>query len=446
MEIKCKLCGGQLNFDEGSFSAKCDSCGISQFIFDYLDKDSEDYDDQVEIIKAEKERFENTYREYADDVINADSYCLTSNDFKKIIIFFEKCIDYKDTPLLLALAKKHFIKSISSFEDCSIALKYIEEMDDLTYEEKQKQKEYVSDLAISFAVIDLSDRGYVAILPKELTDENILDVMNKLLEASKKNTDSLNNLEKEIVTRCLKEGVEYIEANCSNAVENSSEIEILFEIKDILPVLKEQFNELHLFGIEGDLERKISELDTKNKIIEQERIEKINQEKRKKRFKKMCVFTVLSLVILTLVGSMIYKANGYSADNLDIKVISKTNVKFNENLADGYTGSGYFYTFEFETTNNSPNDIELIRGDFEIFNKDGRTLSSSSLELHCDLNGKSTDTYNVQLNVYKGNAARELWNTELKDLTIKFRVKTIHFEDGTNKNYSDTKNRIIYPN
>lgn len=446
MEIKCKLCGGQLNFDEGSFSAKCDSCGISQFIFDYLDKDSEDYDEQVEIIKVEKENFENTYREYADDVINADSYCLTSNDFKKIIIFFEKCIDYKDTPLLLALAKKHFVKNISSFEDCSIALKYIEGMDDLTYEEKEKQKECVSDLAISFAVIDLSDRGYVAILPKELTDENILDVMNKLLEASKKNTDSLNNLEKEIVTRCLKEGVEYIEANCSNAVENSSEIEILFEIKNIIPVLKEQFNELHLFGIEGDLERKISKLDAKNKIIEQERIEKINQEKIKKRFKKMCVFTALSLVILTLVGSMIYKANGYSADNLDIKVISKTNVKFNENLADGYTGSGYFYTFEFETTNNSPNDIELIRGDFEIFNKDGRTLSSSSLELHCDLNGKSTDRYNVQLNVYKGNAARELWNTELEDLTIKFRVKTIHFEDGTNKNYSDTKNKIIYPN
>ena len=59
---------------------------------------------------------------------------------------------------------------------------------------------------------------------------------------------------------------------------------------------------------------------------------------------------------------------------------------------------------------------------------------------------KKKTNYKERFIKKSGSVARELWNTELEDLTIKFRVKTIHFEDGTNKNYSDTKNRIIYPN
>ena len=445
MEIKCKLCGGRLLFKEGELSATCDSCGISQFIFDYLDKDSEDYEEQVEIIKSEKEEFENRYFEYADDVINAESYCLTSKDFGEIIRFFEKCGEYKDAPTLLSLAKRYFILKVSSVSDCAIALKYIEEIHDLTYDERETQKQFVSNSAISFTLAELKKKGFVVDLPKKHSAENILSVMSKLIEAAAKNTDSLTTLERDLIAHSLDEGVEYLRSNCANAIKEAQKKETVCEIKNCIPKLKKVFAQLQTWEIEDALDRKLQELDVRDKLAEEERLLKSKRENARKRVKKICLFVIVIAAVLGAIAAAIYKNNEYSPKNISIEVLSKVNDTFNEEKASGTVGSGYFYSFDFELTNDGSKDIKLIRGDLEIVNKQGRILSTASLVMLCDLKGNSSIMQSIQLNVEKGPSARELWDTELEGLTISFRIREIHFKNGPQKIYSDTKSTTIYP-
>lgn len=446
MELKCRLCGGRIKFADSSYTTKCEFCGITQFVFDYLDEDSGDYDEKVELIKEEKENFENSYSEYSDDVINADSYCLTSGDFRKIIEFFEKCGDYKDSTELLRLAKRRFVERVSSFSDCSIALKYIEEDSGLTAAEKEERKQGILDLGTSFTIVDLDEKGYLAVLPTEASAENLLRVMRKLSHAKDKDLEGLNRFEKAVVERGFREAADYIKANCTYAVNECSNINVIYEMRDVIPAIKKKIPELQGLEVEAILNERIQILNKQENSLKRNELEKEKRKKRKARFKKICIIAVALWVTLAITVSIINKVNGYSEKNISIAVKSKTNVKFNENTADGYNDAGYFYDFEFEITNNSPNDIRLIRGNFEILDKEGNTLSTSSLEMHCELKGNSTEMQWVHLNVSKGDNARELWNSELEDLIIKFKIKTIYFKDGTNKNYSDTKNRIIYPN
>lgn len=445
MELKCKLCGGRLYFDEGSFSAKCDSCGVSQFIFDYLDKNSDDYDEHVEIIKAEKEDFEKAYLQYADDVINADSYCLTSKDFLKCIDFFEKSGEYKESQALLSLAKICFIKRVSTLSECSLAVKFIDELNDLPFDEKEEQKQVISDLAISFAVVELDQKGFVAILPEERSAENILSVIKKISNAKDKNVESLSSFEIEIVNRCLGEAFDYIQSNCASAVENCDDIDTLYALNSIIPSVKEKYDELKYWSIEDIVAKRIETIELQNQLKEQEEIkeEKKKEAKEKRRIAKS--YIILGVILLIISSFVIYTVSGYSSGKVDIAVVSKTNDTFNENLADGQYQAGYFYVFGFEVENNSQHDIKLIGGKMEIFNGDGESLSVSNVELSGELKGGSTEQWNVRLQVDKGDAARELWDSDLSELKITFRIKKIHFEDGPYKSYSKTKNEIIYP-
>lgn len=445
MELKCKLCGGRLCFDEGSFSAKCDSCGVSQFIFDYLDKDSDDYDEHIEIIKSEKEEFEKTYLQYADDVINADSYCLTSKDFLKCIDFFEKCDEYKDAQELLSLAKMRFVGKVSSLSECSLAVKFIDESDNLTYDEKEEQKQAISNLAISFAVIELDQKGYVAILPEKSSAENILGVIKKLLEAKDKNTDSLTSFETEIINRCLNEAVEYIQVKCVSAVEECTNIYVLYDLNRFIPSIKEKYYELALWDIEETITKRIEIIEAQNQLIEQEKIQEEKEKKAKEKRRIIKSYIILGVILLIAASFIINWLSGYSHNKVDISVVSKNNDTFNENLADGHYQAGYFYTFGFEIENNSQHDIKMIGGTMEIFNSNGESLAVSNMELQGKLKSNSTEHWDMRLQVDKSDAARELWDSDLSELKITFRIKKIRFEDGTYKNYSNTQNEIIYP-
>ena len=137
-------------------------------------------------------------------------------------------------------------------------------------------------------------------------------------------------------------------------------------------------------------------------------------------------------------------SNRYSAENFTLKVVSKTNDKFNESLADGYIGAGYYYTFKFEITNQSPYTTNKIVGNMDVLNSNGKVLSTSVITLTGSLDSGTTKSWDVQLNVSKGDEAKEIWNTPLDLLEITFKITNISFQDGTNKRYSDTKNVVIH--
>ena len=444
MEIKCKLCGGRLVFKEDCFSATCDSCGVSQFIFDYLDKDSDKYEEQVKIIRSEKEEFSKLYYEYADDIVNADSYCLTSIDLLKIISFFEKCGEYKDAPKLLSLAKKLFITRVSSTSDCTIARKYLEEIDSLTFEEKEKYSKKLSELEISCTIAELKKKNYIVAISREKTPEIILSTIKSLLNAAGKNKDSLNDIEKDIVLHNLDDCVEYLKENMFAVIKEAKRKEALCEIKKHIPLLKERFSQLQMWDIENALDAKISEISEREKLAAEELDIRNKQENARRRKRKICVFVVVFAVIFGLVALSLYQDRDFSPKNISINVISKTNDTFNEELSDKHSESGYFYSFDLEINNKGAEGVKLIRGDLEIVNKQGKVLSTSSLVMRLQLNAKSSVIQTVQLNVKTSPSARELWNTDLNDLEIGFRIREIHLINGPSETYTDTKNIVIH--
>ena len=54
----------------------------------------------------------------------------------------------------------HFVGKVSTLSECSLAVKFIDESSELTYDEKENQKQAISSLAVSFAVIELEQKGY----------------------------------------------------------------------------------------------------------------------------------------------------------------------------------------------------------------------------------------------------------------------------------------------
>ena len=182
-------------------------------------------------------------------------------------------------------------------------------------------------------------------------------------------------------------------------------------------------------------------------IQESERIQRLNEEKqksqKKKRIIRLAIVSAAIFVIFAIVLLVVINSNGYSADNISIKIVSKINDKYNENLADGYIGAGYYYTFGHVVSNDSPNDIRLIRGTMEVFDSNGNSLSTSTVEMQGKLQAKSSATWNIQLNVSKGDNARKIWNSSLEELKITFRIKAIYFGDGTEKSY-DVGSMVIH--
>lgn len=139
-----------------------------------------------------------------------------------------------------------------------------------------------------------------------------------------------------------------------------------------------------------------------------------------------------------------YRQGEYFCSEEKKGAVSKTNDAYNENLVSGHRDSGYFYTFVLDVKNSSPYDIKLIRGDMEVFNKNGDLLSTSSAEIRGNILRKSSEKYGIQLHTEKGENAREIWNTSLDELKIVFKINAVHFSDGKIKTYRNVKEIVIH--
>lgn len=435
MEFRCKTCGGTLRFQEGQLIAKCESCGNSQFVFDFLDKDSDRYQENVRQIEAEKERFEQSYYEYADDILNAESYCLTSSRLKEIIDFFSYANDYKDSATYLDLAKTLFLQHVESYSDCLLAMKYLDDIPPSDDFNKEDFIDVLKKLATSYRYSELINDGYAVSDNSSLSGDNLLSIIRELIEAEKTDTSGLDEYDCEIIRISKNNALKWLEEKGIEIIRNIVSRNLLIQIKACVSELSNKFD----FSKSNDYYDAIDSRLQILEIQESERIQRLNEEKqkaqKKKRIIRLTIVSAAVLVVFAIVLSVIIKSNGYSADNISIKIVSKTNDKYNENLADGYIGAGYYYTFGFVVSNDSPNDIKLIRGTMEVFDSLGNSLSTSTVEMQGKLQAKSSATWNIQLNVSKGDNARKIWNSSLDELKITFRIKAIYFTDGTNKSY-----------
>lgn len=381
---------------------------------------------------------EEEYREKVDELLDVESFCAVASDIQPLIDFFEEHIEYKDSNQYLLEAKYQFIKHINSYEDCEQASQYLSEI--AGYKDSEALVAFCEKKRIEYREKFLQTKNLAIKVPNDITAKDLNNAIVALLRASQllQDATTLDDFDRTIIDSNHSKAQEYIQNTAEQVMKQQTTLAELTALKDnFLNLQKSHF-------VIGNIEEIIKELSSKiATLTEQEK----REAKRRKTVKIATIAGIIALVVVivcVIAFVVINKNAGYSAKNFNIKVTSKVNDKYNEELADGYRDAGYFYTFTFEVENHSPNDIIQLYGYMDINNRQGKTLSSSSIELQGTLSANSENTWRVQLNVSKGDNAREIWNTDISNLQITFRISSIYFADGTNKTYPDTKNEIVH--
>lgn len=394
---------------------------VEQYDFEDIDDDS-DLDDLAE-----------EYNQYVDDLTDIDNFCSYAKDILPIINFFERIGDYKRAKDYLQIAKLEYAKRVNSYSDCLQALKFLSEIDETG--ESKSLKEKCQKQLIQFRTIELQNKGIAPLYFDEFSSYFLNEVIESLVATTKDN-QKYNEIDLMIIESCKKQAISYIETNFSNIVDGENKKEQLIKIKNNFLSLNN--------SVLPSFDKFIKYVEDKiARIIEQERI--IAHKKKVKKYSIIsAIIAAILIAVMIITITTVNKNNGYKAENFTISVTSKTNDSYNEDIADGYRGSGYYYTFAFTVNNSSPYSTISIGGNMDINNKYGKTLSSSTVTLNGKLEAGKTGNWNIQLHVYKGDNAREIWNTDFSALEVTFKITSISFEDGTRKNYTDTKNQIVH--
>lgn len=429
MEFKCKSCGAQLHFDQGQISSKCEYCGNTYMIFDFLDKETQRYQEKKHLVNKDNSRYKEIYAQYADMVISPEHYCLSASDFIDIIEFFDSVEKNDKTIELLDHAKLCFINCVESYEDCLLAVKYVEEIKLPLFDDKSEAKSALMRLAYSYRRKELIKSGFAVEVPQTKSEDDFIQLVKSLL--LKNDVYHLfQPFEQEIIRSSRNNAIKYIIDNGKDVINEVTSVSNAKDIQSSLMSLVQK----------GILPSGCFLLEHINK-----RIEFITNEEQKHKKKQKYIICCSFLVFaFSLLCCLTFTIRGHSIKNISITVVSKTNDAYNENLVSGHRDSGYFYTFVLDVKNSSPYDIKLIRGDMEVFNKNGDLLSTSSAEIRGNILRKSSEKYGIQLHTEKGENASEIWNTSLDELKIVFKINAVHFSDGKIKTYRNVKEIVIH--
>ena len=399
----------------------------------YEDDAIEDEEDEVD----ETHLIETGYNKYVSDLRDLDSFIAYASDVEPIIAFFEVAGDYKDSKHYLDKAKFEYAKRAASYKETLQALVYLDQIPHVVGVEQLREDCKIK--LIKYRKKDLQNRGLAVPNGDEETTYCLCSVMEGFAESKKRQktfSSELDEFDWLIIKSCEENGAAYInEVGLKIAEREHSKSELLKLRKIVLSIVDFDIPNL----------QKIKELiDNSIQAIEEAEQAEIQRKKKQKKITVLSVVAAILLIATIITTVVIVRNNGYSADNFTVEVVSKTNDSFNENLATGYWQAGYFYTFGFEITNDSPNAIKKLSGTMDINNANGKTLATTTINLSGELAAGEKGTWNVQVNVDKGDKAVEIWNSDFSELEITFRIREITFEDGTEKRYNDTKSVVVH--
>lgn len=399
----------------------------------YEDDDVVEEEDKID----EAYLIEAGYNKYVSDLRDLDSFIASVSDVEPIITFFETAGDYKDSKHYLDIAKIEYAKRAASYKETIQALVYLDEIPHVVGVEQLREECKIK--LIKYRKKDLQNRGLAVPEGDEETTYCLCSVMEGLAESKKRQNNYSSELDEFdwlIIKSCEESGAAYINEVGLKIIEREHDKAELLKIQKILINLADS-NITNYQKIKEFVDNSIQA------IYDAEQAEIEKQKKQKKKYLISTIALILSIVVI-LSTVLIVINHGYSAEHFTIEVVSKKNDSFNDNLATGYWQAGYFYTFGFEVTNDSPNAIKKLSGTMDINNSKGKTLATTTINLSGDLESGEKGTWNVQVNVDKGDNAKEIWNSDFSELEITFRIREITFENGTEKRYNDTKNEIVH--
>ena len=185
--------------------------------------------------------------------------------------------------------------------------------------------------------------------------------------------------------------------------------------------------------------KKIAEAaEQKRKDEERQLIEKREaEEKEKKRKEYLKIFAVVGIIVAIFFIYSISKSikeAGYSADKVNLSVVSKTN--------DYGCGYNQYCTIDLvlNIENKTSHTMYSIEGVLDIKDSYGTSLKTYATTSYVDSLTANSNT-NIKLTLNSGGVD-ELWNLDLSQLTISFKISRIEFDDGY-KTYDDSKEIII---
>lgn len=395
-------------------------------------EDDEDEVDETYVIEA-------GYNKYVNDLHDLDSFISSTSDVVPIIAFFEAAGDYKDSTHYLDIAKFEYAKRAASYKETLQALAYLDQIPHVVGVEQLKENCKIK--LIKYRKKDLQNRGLAVPDGDEETTYCLRSVLSGFAESKKRQNNSSKELDEFdwlIIKSCEENGAAYLNEVGVNIVEREHSKDELLKLRSILLSLAE-------LNLDIDALQKIKELvDSSIQAIEETEQAEIEKKKKQKRKARIISISTIVSIVLILTTVLLVINNGYSSKHFTIEVVSKTNDSYNDTLTPGYWQAGYFYTFEFVVTNDSPNAIKELSGTMDINNSNGKTLATTTINLTGELAAGEKGTWNVQVNVDRGDNAVEIWNSDFSELEITFRIREITFENGTEKRYNDTKNEVVH--
>ena len=242
--------------------------------------------------------------------------------------------------------------------------------------------------------------------------------LNEEIKAINKAINTINN------NKQSREQEEEKEKRYQNAIElfNSDSIGAALDIFKSLGNYKDSYTYVSKW------KKKIAE------IAEQKRKAEIAEQKRKEYLKILAVVGIIVAIFFIYSISKSIKEAGYSADKVNLSVVSKTN--------DYGCGYNQYCTIDLvlNIENKTSHTMYSIEGVLDIKDSYGTSLKTYATTSYVDSLTANSNT-NIELTLNSGGVD-ELWNLDLSQLTISFKISRIKFDDGY-KTYDDSKEIII---
>lgn len=160
------------------------------------------------------------------------------------------------------------------------------------------------------------------------------------------------------------------------------------------------------------------------KKCEEEREKEKARAKKRSKIIKLTVLGVVLAIIAGCVISFFVKQAQYDIDNFRVEITDKTN--------DSYNNVGVYVVFDFNVENKGKIDASNLKGILTVTDQSGNVLMVGNAGIS-DIAANAQTTAQVRFTMSRDEKSEALWNTEYENLTFKFEIESVSFEDGTYK-------------
>lgn len=347
-----------------------------------------------------------------------------------LIKFYENHLDYKDSKSLLVKAKIKYIKAAQTKEDL---VKAESILSDLSLEDAHQIDILQSELKNKYRLLNIADlekKNLFIRIPKDKSIYSFNLVINKYsakLNVLQKLND-FSDIEKELLDFNENEIIAYLNQILESKTIGYADIETLENIKEqllyIIPKTNEPiFNKL---------------LQLTDEIIRKEELKKKNEllKKKRKKIKTLIIIgSVVSAIIVGIVVGVVIWNSGYSANKFNLRITD-----ISHDYEDYYS---YHLTMNSTLENNSPHDVAEVVYKITFYDPNSVTIATYNVSYSGGIKSKNSYKYTTEFSVSNSDStASKLWVLSFSELSIKGRIVSAYFADGSSKTYNGSDKNL----